>query len=102
MKECCRKYLNEQFGGDAEIIGEIYGEYVSSVHAKLAEIGAALAESDWTKLDRTAHTVKGNALSTGDGAMAETAIELRKMAALKDAAGAASLYARLGELEKEL
>ena len=30
MKECCRTYLDEQFGGDADVINEIYGEYVSS------------------------------------------------------------------------
>ena len=29
MKECCKKYLAEQFGGDDEVVGEIYAEYVS-------------------------------------------------------------------------
>ena len=37
MKECCAKYLDEQFGGDADIVGEIYGEYVSAVREKIAE-----------------------------------------------------------------
>ena len=41
MKECCAKYLDEQFGGDADIVGEIYGEYVSSVREKIAEAGKA-------------------------------------------------------------
>lgn len=102
MKECCKVYLDGEFGGDADVIGEIYGEYVSSVHAKLAEIGAALAVPDWVRVDRAAHTVKGNALSAGDTAMAETAIALRKAAALQDAGEASSLLARLGELAKEL
>ena len=27
MKECCEKYLNEQFGNDAAVVNEIYAEY---------------------------------------------------------------------------
>jgi len=102
MKECCRVYLDEQFGGDADVIAEIYGEYVSSIEAKLAEAGAARAASEWEKLDKVAHTIKGNALAAGDGEMAETAIALRKACALKDAAEADALIARLRELQKGL
>ena len=102
MKECCRKYLDEQFGGDADVVGEIYSEYVSSVGAKLAEADSALAAADWTQLDRVAHTVKGNALAAGDAEMSETAIALRKAAALSDAAEAASLISKLKDLAKEL
>lgn len=102
MKACCKAYLDEQFGGDADVIGEIYGEYVASVAEKLAEATAARAANDWERLDRIAHTVKGNALAAGDAQMAETAIALRKATALKDAAEADRLVARLGELQKEL
>ena len=102
MKECCRKYLDEQFGGDADVVGEIYSEYVSSVGAKLAEADAALAAADWKLLDHVAHTVKGNALAAGDADMAETAIALRKASALSDTAAAASLIAKLGELVAQL
>ena len=102
MKECCRKYLDEQFGGDADVMGEIYSEYVSSVGVKLAEADTALAAGDWSLLDRVAHTVKGNALAAGDTEMAETAIALRKASALADSAEAASLVAKLRELERGL
>ena len=102
MKECCAKYLDEQFGGDADVMGEIYSEYVSSVGVKLAEADTALAAGDWSLLDRVAHTVKGNALAAGDAEMAETAITLRKAAALSDAAEAASLIAKLRELATQL
>jgi HPt (histidine-containing phosphotransfer) domain-containing protein len=102
MKECCKKYLDEQFGGDADIMGEIYREYAASLGEKLAEADAALAAADWTLLDRVAHTVKGNALAAGDTEMAETAIALRKASALSDAAEATSQLAKLRELEKEL
>ena len=42
MKECCEKYLAEQFGNDADIMDEIYGEYVNSVKEKISELKAAL------------------------------------------------------------
>ena len=102
MKECCRVYLDEQFGGDADVIGEIYNEYVSSVGEKLGDADAARAAEDWERLDRVAHTIKGNALAAGDGAMAEIAIALRKASALKNGAEADSLISRLRELQKEL
>ncbi len=102
MKECCRKYLDEQFGGDADVMGEIYSEYVSSVGAKLAEADAALAAADWKTLDHAAHTMKGNALAAGDAEMAETAIALRKASALTDATEAASLISKLRELAAQL
>ena len=35
MKECCKQYLDEQFGGDADVMAEIYNEYVSSVGEKI-------------------------------------------------------------------
>ena len=102
MKECCRVYLDEQFGGDADVLGEIYGEYVASLKEKLQEADATRAAAEWDKLDKVAHTIKGNALATGDNAMAETAIALRKACALKDAGEADSLIGKLRELEKEL
>ncbi len=102
MKECCRQYLNEQFGGDAAIMAEIYGEYASSTSEKIKEASAALAAEEWTSLDRIAHTLKGNALATGDTDMADTAIALRQAVALMDSAQAASYVAKLDALSKEL
>ena len=102
MKECCRVYLDYQFGGDADIMAEIYNEYVSSIMAKIGEAESALAAPDWTKLDRTAHTIKGNALAAGDQEMADVAISLRKASALSDAALSASLLEKIKELSKSL
>ena len=102
MKECCKTYLNEQFGDDADVVNEIYGEYVSSVRVKIMEATTALTGSAWQPLDRVAHTVKGNALAAGDNEMADTAIQLRKAAQLQDAAQAGALIERLKELEKLL
>ena len=102
MKPCCKTYLDEQFGGDADIVNEIYAEYVASIGEKLAEAEAALSSGDWVRLDRSAHTIKGNALSSGDTEMAETAIEMRKAATLSDAALAASLMEKIKKLAGEL
>ena len=91
MKECCKAYLDEQFGGDADVVKEIYGEYVSSVGAKLAEAEAALSGGEWDALDRIAHAVKGNALAAGDQEMADSAIALRSAAKLQEKELAAGL-----------
>ncbi len=102
MKECCEKYLNEQFGNDAEVVNSIYAEYVSSVNVKAAEADAALAAGAWDALDKVAHTIKGNSLAVGDQQMADTAIELRNAAKLQDRDQAGRLIAGLRVLEKQL
>lgn len=102
MKQSCESYLREQFGDDADVIGEIYGEYVASMVEKIGEADSALAASEWDRLDKVAHTVKGNALAAGDAEMAETAIALRKAAVLGDAAQSGTLIARLKEIAAAL
>ena len=102
MKECCRKYLTDQFGDDEEVVNEIYSEYVSSIHAKLAEIDAALSAGEWDALDKAAHAVKGNSLATGDQQMADTAIALRNAAKLQERDQSAQLIASMKELAAQL
>ena len=102
MKESCESYLREQFGDDADVIGEIYGEYVSSIKEKIGEAESDLGASEWERLDKVAHTVKGNALAAGDAEMAEVAIALRKAAALGDVAQSNALVARMKELSAAL
>ena len=102
MKECCRKYLMEQFGDDAEVVDEIYAEYVSSVKAKTAEADAALSAGEWEALDKVAHAVKGNSLAAGDQQMADTAIALRNAAKLQERDQAEGLIADLRALAEQL
>ena len=102
MKECCKEYLNEQFGGDVGTIETVYALYVESVGEKLAEAKAALADGDWTKLDAAAHTLKGNALATGDKPLAEVAISLRDTAKLQETESSAQLISQIEELSSEL
>ena len=102
MKECCRQFLADQFGGDEDVMNEIYGEYASSVGEKLAEARECLAKGDWPVLDRIAHTLKGNSLAAGDTEMADNAIELRKAAALGDVPECEARISAMAELSKLL
>ncbi len=102
MKECCRKYLGEQFGDDMEVVNEIYAEYVTSVGDKMAEAVAALAVGAWDALDKVAHTIKGNALAAGDQQMGDAAIALRNVARQQDRVGADRLVADMKVLATQL
>ncbi len=102
MKACCTTYLNEQFGGDAAVMGEIYREYVDSIREKQQEAVKDLAAGEWSLLDRVAHTIKGNALATGDNEMAQVAINLRSAAQLQDREQAATLITRIQMLSEQL
>jgi HPt (histidine-containing phosphotransfer) domain-containing protein len=102
MKACCEAFLNEQFAGDADVVCEIYVEYVSSIQEKLGEMGKALEKGDWEAIDRCAHAVKGNALAVGDQDVADTAIALRGAAKLGDGEKAQPLVERLRTLAAEL
>ena len=98
MKDCCKAYLDEHFGGDADIENEIYGEYVKSVAAKTAEADSTLAAENWDALDKVFHTIKGNALMVGDQEMADVAIALRSQANLHDSAACAAGIAKIKEI----
>ena len=102
MKECCRKYLTEQFGNDTEVVDAIYAEYVSSIGAKMAEADAALAAGSWDVLSRAAHTIKGNALAAGDQQMGNTAIELQRAAKLEERDQAERLITDMRALMEQL
>ena len=102
MKECCKEYLNEQFGGDADTVESVYALYVESVGEKLAEAKDALAGGDWIKLDAAAHTLKGNALAAGDNPLAEVAIALRNAAKLQAIEHSTQLISQIEKLQSEL
>ncbi len=101
MKQCCKDYLMEQFG-DEDVVNEIYGEYVTSIHEKMLEIDTALTAENWSALDQLAHAIKGNALATGDTEVANTAVALRVAAKMSEKATAQSLFGKLQELAKEV
>ncbi len=102
MKECCEKYMKEQFGDDAELLQSIYDEYVCSAMAKTDETKKLCTSCEWPALDRVAHTIKGNALAVGDEETAEVAVSLRKAAAVGDAREVSALIERMERLVSEL
>jgi HPt (histidine-containing phosphotransfer) domain-containing protein len=101
MKQCCRDYLMEQFG-DEDVIAEIYAEYAKSIQEKIPELEAALSSENWGDLDKLAHAVKGNALATGDNAMADLAISLRVAAKMSEKENSETLFGKMKELAKEI
>ena len=101
MKQCCKDYLMEQFG-DEDVVKEIYAEYVTSIQEKVPEIETALTAENWTVLDPLAHALKGNALATGDNAVADVAIAMRSAAKMSDKAAAQELFGKLKELTKDI
>ncbi len=101
MKQCCKDYLMEQFG-DEDVVNEIYAEYAKSIQEKIPELEAALTAENWTALDPLAHAVKGNALATGDNAIADVAISLRVAAKMSEKDNATTLVSKLKELATEL
>jgi HPt (histidine-containing phosphotransfer) domain-containing protein len=102
MKACCKTFLGEQFGGDEEVMQDIYAEYVSSMREKIPDIARATEAKEWDTLDRLAHAVKGNALAVGDQDTADTAIALRGASKLADEGRAGDCLRRLRELAAEL
>lgn len=101
MKKCCEDYLMEQFG-DQDVANDIYAEYTVSIQEKITEAEQSLSAENWTTLDQVAHTVKGNALATGDAEMANVAIALRASANLKDANDSRTLIDKMKELATTL
>ena len=102
MKECCKNYLNEQFGGDEAVVSEIYNEYARSAREKAVEAENALGDASYDALDKIAHTVKGNALAAGDAETADVGIALRNAAKLQNREAAEPLVAKLKELAATL
>ena len=101
MKQVCFDYLMEQFA-DEDIVKEIYQEYVNSIEEKSSKLVEALASGDWTELGHVAHAIKGNALASGDKAMADAAIELRVTAQLQNKERSQELTDIIKNLAKEL
>ena len=91
----------EQFG-DEDTVKEIYEEYAKSIIEKISEADTTLASGQWEELDKVAHAIKGNALATGDNAVAETAIELRLAAKLQDKDKSLALVNKIKELAKDI
>ena len=95
MKATVANWLNDQFGGEAEVIAAIWSEYLAGTEEKIGECDAALAVPDYPLLDRIAHTLKGNGLMVGNEEAAKAAIALRDASKVGDHAGCAAAIERI-------
>lgn len=79
MKACVSAWLNEQFGGDADIVGSVYDEYKSTLGRLIGELAQAIANADRPAIDHVLHTIKGSAAMVGDNEVSALAAESRKL-----------------------
>jgi len=98
MKDAIRNGLTEQFGADAALHDELYGQYAADMKALLSALDAALAGGDLEKAAATAHTMKGMALQMGDGETVEPCRALQTAGQAGDAATCADIIPRVREL----
>lgn len=78
MKECVSKWLNEQFGGDTDVIGMVYEEYKSTMGRLIVDLADARSKKDAQTVDRVLHTIKGSAAMVGDMEVSNLAANARK------------------------
>lgn len=103
MKDCVRKWLAEQVGADDEaLLQSLYDDYRGTVAEQLEQARKDLAATDFEALNRTAHALKGAALTVGDQEVLQAVLELRDAAKASDAAGAAVAADKLDDLRARL
>lgn len=99
MKECVKKWLAEQIGAEDEtLLRSLYDDYRETVRTQLVQARADLAAGDFAALDRTAHALKGAALTVGDKELLQVVLALRDAAKACAAAGAVAAADRLDAL----
>ena len=87
MTACVEKWLNEQFGGDGEMIASVYGEYRQTMRRLVGELASARQAGDAAAVDRVLHTMKGTAAMVGDAEVSAYAAASRQTDGETDLAG---------------
>jgi two-component system, sensor histidine kinase and response regulator len=92
-----------RFGGDAEFLTSSLDLFRGRYHEMLAEARQSLAERDFTRLERAAHSMKGSVGNFGAKAAMQAARNLERIAKDKDAGRCEECCASLErEIEKFL
>jgi CheY-like chemotaxis protein/HPt (histidine-containing phosphotransfer) domain-containing protein len=81
--------------GNRQLAGELATIFLDELNPRVREIEAAIHESDATRLQFAAHTLKGSAASLSATQVAASASELETMARKSELAGAEKVFARL-------
>jgi len=98
MKDVVRKWLTEQFGDDAALHEELYGQYAADMKGFIAKVSEAMKTSDTKTLASVAHTMKGMALQMGDTETADVSKALQIAGQSGTATVCAGLVPKLSEL----
>lgn len=103
MKDCVRKWLSDQVGADDEmLLQSLYDDYRGTVAEQLAQVRKDLAAADYEALNRTAHALKGAALTVGDNEILQEVLALRDAAKASDGTTATAAADRLDALRAQL
>ena len=101
-----RSALLDRVEGDMELLGDIIGLFKEDSVRQIAAIREAIGKKETELVKRAAHTLKGTCGNLGAPGAATTAVELEKLAAAQDFAGAESklrsLEAQIGQVGKLL
>ncbi|MEC4673225.1 MAG: response regulator [Nitrospirota bacterium] len=74
----------DQLDGDAQLMGELIGLFKENAPALLKTIRSALAQQDYVKASKSAHTLKGAIGTFRARSVAQTASRLERVARLRD------------------
>jgi PAS domain S-box-containing protein len=85
-----RSALLDRVEGDMELLGDIIGLFKDDSVRQIAAIREAIGKKESELVKRAAHTLKGTCGNLGAPDAATTAVELEKLAAAQDFAGAES------------
>jgi HPt (histidine-containing phosphotransfer) domain-containing protein len=81
--------------GDIDLLRDLAGAFCAESREQLEKLRAAVAEADWAKAQRIAHTLKGSSLIFGAEAASAAAANVELACSRRDAGQASSLLAAL-------
>lgn len=103
MKESVWNWLTEQVGSDdPDLLRTLYDDYRATVDEQLEQARRDLLAGDFAGLDRTAHALKGVALTVGDQEMLAEVLAMRDAAKASDGLNATAAADRIAALSAAL
>jgi HPt (histidine-containing phosphotransfer) domain-containing protein len=91
----------DRAGGDTKLLAELIQIFLENAGPNLAEIHAAIANDDASRLNRAAHKLKGSVSVFGAASTVQLLQSLEEMSESHDLCGAPAITARLeSELER--
>jgi len=90
--------LLDAVSGDHDLIAEVIDAFHTDTGARMLQIRAALADSDFLRIRVEAHTIKGGARQVGADALADACQKLETISELKEASLVAAPLNRVQEL----